>query len=228
MKNARATRMVLLAWLALAGRASAEATATSGSPPTEPAPSSDEAEPEASWSLSASAYVYFVPDSSDYVLPIFSADHDWLHLEARYNYEDLQTGSTWVGYNLSGGDELGWELTPILGAVFGNTNGVAPGYEGTLRFWMVELYSEGEYVFDFGSASDHFFYNWSELALVPVEWLRFGLVAQRTRVYQTERDIQRGILAGFSYKVLSFTAYLFNPDDSKPIGVAAVSLDFEP
>jgi hypothetical protein len=227
MKKARATTIVLLSTLGFAGRASGEATATSASPPTETAPSIDETDREESWSLSASAYVYFVPDSRDYVLPIFTADRDWLHLEARYNYEDLATGSVWVGYNFSGGDQLEWELTPIVGAVSGNTDGVAPGYEGTLRFWRLELYSEGEYVFDFGSASDHFFYNWSELSLGP-DWLRFGLVAQRTRVYQTDRDIQRGFLAGFSYKMVGFTAYLFNPDDSKPIFVAALALTFEP
>ena len=33
-----------------------------------------------------------------------AGDHDWLHLEARYNYETLETGSVWVGCNLSGGE----------------------------------------------------------------------------------------------------------------------------
>jgi len=45
------------------------------------------------WSFSASAYTFFVPDDDDYVMPTFIADHQWLHLEARYNYEDLQTVS---------------------------------------------------------------------------------------------------------------------------------------
>src|SRR5438034_7336511 len=50
-----------------------------------------------------------------------SADRGWLHLETRYNYENLETGSVWVGYNFSGGEKLQWEFTPILGGVFGNT-----------------------------------------------------------------------------------------------------------
>ena len=178
----------------------------------EPAARSD----EPAWAFSASAYTYFVPDDGDYVQPTFTADRDWLHLEARYNYEALDTGSAWIGYNFSGGETLTWELTPMLGAVFGDTDGIAPGYKGSLGWRKLELYSEGEYVFDAGDSSDSFFYNWSELTLAPVEWFRFGLVTQRTRVYQTDREIQRGLLAGVSFKNSSVTGYVFNPDDEKP------------
>ncbi len=50
-----------------------------------------------------------------------------------------------------------------------------------------------------------FFYSWSELSVSPVDWFRFGLVGQRTRAYQTDVDIQRGLLVGFSYKKMDFT-----------------------
>ena len=38
----------------------------------------------------------------------------------------------------------------MIGGVFGDTTGVAPGYKGSLSWWKLELYSEGEYVFDTG------------------------------------------------------------------------------
>ena len=41
----------------------------------------------------------------------------------------------------------------MLGGVFGDTTGIAPGYKGSLSWWKLELYSEGEYVFD---AGEHF------------------------------------------------------------------------
>ena len=178
------------------------------------------------WSFSATVMGYLVPDSRDYVQPTITADRGWLHLEARYNYEALETGSAWVGYNFAGGEKLAWEVTPMLGGVFGNTTGIAPGYTGSLSWWKLELYSEGEYVLDTRDSSGNFLYNWSELSLAPVEWLRFGLVTQRTRAYQTDRDIQRGLLVGFSYKKLSFTAYVFNPDESRPTLVLAAALQF--
>jgi len=178
------------------------------------------------WSFSAYVYGYLVPESRDYVNPNFTADREWLHLEARYNYEALETGSAWVGGNFSGGKDLTWEFTPMLGGVFGNTTGIAPGYKGSLNWWKIALYSEGEYVVDTGDSSGNFFYNWSELTLSPCDWLRFGLVTQRTRAYQTDRDIQRGFLVGLSYNKVDFTTYVFNPDESKPTVVVAAGVRF--
>jgi hypothetical protein len=181
---------------------------------------------ETQWSFSASAYAYLVTDSREYVQPTFTADRRWLHLEARYNYEDLETGSAWVGYNFGGGKKLAWEFTPMLGGVFGNTTGIAPGYKGSVNWWKLELYSEGEIVLDAGDWSESFFYNWSELTPAPVEWFRFGLVTQRTRAYQTDRDIQRGLLVGFSHKQVDLTTCWFNLDQSKPTVAVALSVSF--
>jgi hypothetical protein len=188
-------------------------------PPTPP-------EDEPAWEFSLSGYTYFVPEDGDFLQPTFTADRDWLHLEARYNYEALDTGSAWAGYNFGGGDTVTWELTPMLGIVFGTTDGIAPVYKGLLGWKKLEFYSEGEYVFDTGESSDSFFYNWSELTLAPVEWFRFGLVTQRTRVYETDREIQRGLLAGVSFKNLDLTGYVFNPDDEKPTFVLAIAVTF--
>ncbi len=178
------------------------------------------------WAFSASAYAFFVPDSQDYVQPTITADRGWLHLEARYNYEALDTGSAWIGYNFSAGDKLTLDFTPMLGGVFGKTNGYAPGYEFTLSWRKLQLYSEGEYVVDTGNSSDSFFYTWSELTLAPVDWFQFGLVVQRTKVYKTDFDVQRGFLVRFSYKKVDLSAYVFNPDVDKPTFVLAVSVNF--
>ncbi|PYL89957.1 MAG: hypothetical protein DMF16_05830 [Verrucomicrobia bacterium] len=181
---------------------------------------------EKAWSFSISASTYIVPDDQEYVQPTFTADRGWLHLETRYNYENLETGSVWVGYNFSGGEKLQWEFTPIVGGVFGNTTGIAPGYKLSLTYWKFELSSEGEFVFDTGNSEGNFFYNWSELNVSPVDWFRFGLVGQRTRAYQAGVDIQRGLLVGFSYKKIDFTTYAFNLDQGKPTWVFAVGVSF--
>jgi hypothetical protein len=190
-------------------------------PPTVPSDAGDK-----EWSFSGAASTYVVPDDRDYVQPTLTADRGWLHLETRFNYEALDTASAWLGWNFSGGDKLTWEVTPMLGGVFGDTTGIAPGYKGSLAWSKLELYSEGEYLLDTGTTADSFFYNWSELTLAPAEWFRFGLVTQRTRVYKTDREIQRGLLAGFSFKQLTLTGYVFNPDENKPTFVLGVALTF--
>ena len=203
-----------------------ETTIAFDSKTTRTPPALTEEGDEKAWSFSASASTYFVPDDREYVQPTFSADHGWLHLEARYNYENLKTGSAWIGYNFSGGKQLEWEFTPMLGGVFGNTTGIAPGYKLSLTYWKFEFSSEGEWVFDTGNSEESFFYNWTELSVSPVDWFRFGVVGQRTRLYQTNVDIQRGLLVGFSYKKMNLTTYVFNLDEGKPTWVLSVGMSF--
>ena len=133
------------------------------------------------WSFSAAVSLYIVPDDREYIQPTLTADRDWLHLEARYNYEARDTASLWVGCNFSGGKSLQWELTPMIGGVFGEVNGIAPGIKLTLTYWKLQFYTENEFVFDKNDSSNNFFYSWSELSLAPVDWFRFGIVAGKSK-----------------------------------------------
>jgi len=177
-----------------------------------------------SWGFSAALFGYFVPEDSDFALPIVTADRGSLHLEARYNYESPDTGSLFVGWTFEAGSELKLEVTAMAGAVFGELDGVAPGYELTLSYDRLSLYDEGEYVVDLEDSDGNFLYNWLELTYTPLDWLRVGLVAQRTRAYETGLDVQRGLLAGFTYKNAEFAVYLFNPggeDEMVACGLSA-------
>ena len=213
-------RVVFLAMVAVltCERLHAQATAAPSDPSAQPAPTE--------WSFSASAYTYVVPESENYVQPTVTADRDWLHLEARFNYEDRDTGSAWFGYNFSAGTNVTLEFTPIVGVAFGNTTGIAPGYKGTLQWRALDLYSETEYVFDAEESGDSFLYTWSEVAVSPIDWLRFGFVVQRTKVYQTEFDIQRGLFANFTYGRANFGAYFFGSGESHPTVVFSLGANF--
>jgi hypothetical protein len=160
------------------------------------------------------------------VNPLFTADHDGLHLEARYNYEALETGSLWVGYNLSFGQNLVLDVTPMLGGVFGDFTGIAPGYGFSLSWRGLSLSSQGEFVFDTGNTAGSFFYTWTELDYSPVDWLRVGLAIQRTKLYHTTLGLQRGFLVGFNYKKVDFTTYVFNLGWTDPTFVFAVGVQF--
>jgi hypothetical protein len=178
------------------------------------------------WSVSATAFAYFLRDEPDYLQPSLVADKEQLHLEARYNYEGRKTGSIWVGRNWSFGENVTFDVTPMLGAVFGDTSGMAPGYKASLAWRKLELSSESEYVFDTGGSADNFFYTWSELGWSPSTWLRLGLVVQRTKVYRTEFDIQRGLFLGVTWRKANLTTYVFNVDGSRPTLVMGLGVDF--
>ena len=167
------------------------------------------------WSYAATGMYYSLPDQSDFLLAVAMAERGPLHLEARYNYEALDAGSLYVGWKFSGGKSLTYDLTPIIGAVFGAKQGLAPGFEASVVYGITDFYTEAEYMYDTNANEDSFTYAWSELGFTPLEWLRFGLVGQRTRVYNSDRDIQRG---GFAQLItphkVTLGLYVFNPDDS--------------
>ena len=49
-------------------------------------------------------------------------------------------------------------------------------------------------------------------------------MTQRTCAYESDRDIQRGLLVGVNDKKLDLGAYFFNPDDEEPTLVISVGL----
>jgi hypothetical protein len=178
------------------------------------------------WDFNLSVSGYDVPHGESYVSPTLTADRDTIHLEARYNYEGLRTGSAWVGYNLSAGKKLTVEATPMVGGVFGNVTGIAPGVEFTATYKKVELFSANEYVFDTKTKAGNFFYTWTQLTYSPVHWFTAGYVTQRTRAYHTSVDIQRGLLVQFNYKKGTFSTQIFNPGETDPVVVFAVGYNF--
>lgn len=178
---------------------------------------------ETAWEWGPSILLYVLRDEADYLQPTLTADRGALHLEARYDYEDRETGSAFVGWNLSFGEDLRLGLTPMLGGVFGRTNGIAPALTLTLEWGPLALWSQSEYVFDLGDSSSSFFYAWSELSVSNAGWLRVGVALQRTRVIQTSTELQGGPLVGISLWKLSATAYLFAPGTEDQYAVVAVA-----
>ena len=184
------------------------------------------------WAYTFTVDGFIVPEGTSYVDPVFTADHRWLHLEARYNEESLQTGSLWMGYNfsrgeISAGDKWEFDITPMIGGVFGRLNGIAPGCEASLNYKnKVELSIGNEYVFDTTSKSGNFYYAWPQLTYSPVQWLHVGAVAQHTEAYHPALNIQRGFLVGFSHKKLEFTTYVFGPGTSSATVVLETGVSF--
>jgi len=180
---------------------------------------------EKKWNFSADANFYFIPDDF-FVLPVFKADKHKLHVEARYNYEDRETFSAWAGYNFMGGKKVEYTITPMLGGVVGLSNGIAPGLEFTITYKGFEWYAESEYLFEVESNENNFYYMWSDITYSPNDWLWFGISGQRTRLYQTDLDIQRGLLIGAELKKWQFTAYLYNLAFDDPFFLGTLSFGF--
>ena len=194
--------------------------------PASSAPAKSSSTAKGPWAYNLTLDGYIVPNETSYANPTFAADRHWLHLEARYNYEDLRTGSLWAGYNFSAGQKLVLNITPMLGGVFGRTTGIAPGCEASLTYEKLQLSISNEYVFDTKGKSANFYYSWPELTYSPVDWFRVGAVAQHIKAFQTKLDVQRGFLVGVSHKQVGFTTYVLDGGWTEPTVVLEFGVSF--
>lgn len=183
----------------------------------------DEAAVVPAWEFSLTAYPTFVRDGENYTSAIALANRGALHLEARYSYEAKNARSAFVGWTFSGGDRLTWEITPLIGGVWGPLDALVPGVELGLGYGRFDFYLEGEYVDD---GDEPYTYAWSELGFSPRDWLRIGLAAQRTNIHGEARDIQRGPFAQLNWDRFTLGGYWFNPGSDEQVVITSVGVSF--
>jgi hypothetical protein len=174
-----------------------------------------------STSFNFSFQQYYLPDDRDLTTPVMSLYTDDLLIEARYNYESRDVGSVWLGKSFSFGDKWEFEFIPMLGGLYGSEHGMAPGLKADIVRGSLNFYSELEYVFNFNTREDNFFYSWSELTYGVLEHLRVGIVGNRTRVYDSAVELDRGPIIKAAFE--PFTVYITALDlDDDPIYILGV------
>jgi hypothetical protein len=213
--KAAAIVAALAAALACSAAGAEEGAGRRAAPPEKP-----------SWEFALTAYPTDVRGGDNYTSGIGVADRGPLHLEARYNYESIGARSAYVGWTFSGGEGITWEVTPLLGGAWGSVHAFVPAVEASVSWRQFDFYVEAEAVRDQREQSDSYFYAWSELGYRPAEWLRFGLVAQRTRAYGGERDIQRGPFAQLTWRRVTLGGFWFNPGSKDQVFVASLGVAF--
>lgn len=178
------------------------------------------------WSFAAAGYYYILPDEENTATILGYADYKSFHMEARYNYEDVKTASVFGGYRFEAGNKLIFGATPMIGIVFGNTNAVAPGLLIDITWEILDFYSESEYIFDFEGSENNYFYTWSELAVTPFENFRTGIVADRTKLFQSDLEFERGVFAQYSFWKLTAGLNYFNPFSDEDFVIATLGIEF--
>lgn len=178
------------------------------------------------WEFAVTAYSTAVRGGDSYTSAVATADRGPLHFEARYNYEGIDARSAFVGWTFAGGENITWELRPLLGIAWGSKQAFVPGLEASVAWGRVDLYVEAEYVRDRAGPEDRYAYSWNELGYRPAEWLRFGLAVQRTKAYGGDREIQRGPFAQLTWGRVTIGGYWFNPGSGDQVFVGSLGTTF--
>ena len=247
-RGRRPAARVMAAWAAWAYRAARAAGMAHAAPaafvlaalcllpgPATAAEAGSAADAAPETTASVSAMVYALPDQENFGVGVGAVNRGPWRLEARVNYEALDSGSLFLGRRWAGtarptdgAEEDSWsfEATPMLGVAFGSIRAVVPALLASVGWRSFDLYVEAEYVRDLDDADASFFYAWSELGWSPVDWLRVGLVGQRTRLVASERSLQRGAFAQILLGRATLSAYAFNPEASSRYFVFGLTVAF--
>jgi hypothetical protein len=176
------------------------------------------------WELSGNVFYSDPPGSEDRLTPILYADRGPLHLELRYNYEDLETASFFTGWTFELEGEVETAITPMLGAVAGDTDGIAPGLELDVGWRRLAWYAEAEYLFDEDDRDDDFFYSWSTLTYGITDWLAAGLVTERSKLVDTDFSVQHGLALELAREHVGLSLYAYNLGSDDSYAVVALEL----
>lgn len=137
------------------------------------------------------------------------------HFEARYNNEDSETASLWVGRNFSTGSTVSLDITPLAGLMLGQVNGVGPGVEATVTWKRLVFYDEATVVIPF-EPEPSYLITWSTLTWRFSDWLQPGLTAQRFRVYDGEREVDWGFALNSEFGRVGTGIYAYAPFGASP------------
>lgn len=177
------------------------------------------------WEFSSELSLYLLSDDS-FLLPILTLDKDRIHFEGRYNYEDFETLSLFVGYNFSFGEKLPITITPMLGGATGNTRAVIPALEFSVTYKNLTIYSEQEYLLDLNDKTGDFYYQWTDLSYSFTDWMSTGLSLQRTKLFESETDLDHGLLLALGKELLTLSGYYYNFDTDEPFGIVTINSTF--
>ena len=147
------------------------------------------------------------------LVPIFnyeSSNH--MYVEARYNYEELNTFSVYAGRTFSGADKLSYSVTPILGGVIGKFTGSSAGVNVVVEHGKIFFSTQSQYTFSFRDPNEDFLFAWSDLVYQPWKCFYVGLSTQQTFLTKEKYFLaESGLALGFVTGKWTFPLYCFSP-----------------
>lgn len=167
---------------------------------------------EAQSSLSFEHYYTMGSGTPMTVMPIASYQAgNGFYAEGRYNYEELNTFSFYMGKTYAKEAPFSYSISPIAGAVMGGFNGGSLGVNISLAYKNFYLYAQPQYSFSLENSINNFIYSWTDITYSPLNWLSIGVSLQHTKPYKSSGYFENGLVIEAAYKKLTFPVYIFNP-----------------
>jgi len=163
--------------------------------------------------------------------PLTVTPQAWIYLkdyyfETRYNYEDLQTFSLYFGKSFYAGQKAAIEITPMIGGVVGNINGLSPGFNFALDYLRFTTASQTQYTFDLKYPGSSFFWDWTNFSFGLGKNLGVGGSVQIYLPKEGKNEITAGPMVNYTIQNLSLEAYSYNFWEGHPLWAIGVQYTF--
>jgi hypothetical protein len=132
------------------------------------------------------------------------------YLEARFNYEDLRTFSLYFGKSFYAGKRSTFEITPMIGAVAGNLNGISPGLNVALDHLRFSTYTQTQYTFDLRNSDNSFYWDWTNFSYAVYKNFGIGGSVQVYLPRMGDVSVATGPLVNFKFKHLLLEAFSYD------------------
>src|SRR4051812_3367456 len=95
-------------------------------------------------------------------MPVMHYQHkkNW-YAEARYNYEEVETFSLYLGRAFTGGNDLNYSFVPMLGGSMGKFKGVSTALNIELEYNKFFFSSQSQYSMPTSQYGQNYWYSWS-------------------------------------------------------------------
>lgn len=149
------------------------------------------------------------------------------YIEARYNYEDIKTASFYFGRAFSFDKKAAIEITPMIGGVIGNTNGISPALNFQLEYKRFSTSTQSQYTFDLKDSNNNFFWDWTNFYISINQNIGLGGAFQVFRTKSGDHIYNLGPMLRFQHNSFAFETYAYNLWEQHPVWSLAIEYTFE-
>jgi hypothetical protein len=147
------------------------------------------------------------------------------YAEMRYNYEDINTASIFLGKSFHVGSNR-IDVKPMIGISAGHFNGISFALNADAEMGSFFWSCESQFSIASKKSNTNFFFNWSEAGINVTKNLFAGLSYQYT-IESSNTESSPGILAGVSFGNITIPFYLFQPFSNNQLLVLGFNYEYK-
>jgi hypothetical protein len=146
------------------------------------------------------------------------------YTELRYNYEEVNTFSMYMGKTFLMGAKKNLSITPMLGWSAGEFEGVTLSGRSAIEWGDFFVSTEAQYSKSLNTTSASFIFSWTEAGISLGKNFFTGLSLQTT-MEKDIKSIEPGFLMGFETGKLCVPVYFFNPFSTRSYIIIGINYE---